>query len=108
MLPKLLFHFVHFPDFDSPTLQGVSNHSIECGEPITPVQLGTPAVQDSLDPNPSLSYTDQDVSGCTTLRLWTAVDHAGNRATLQQFIKSTSLLPIRVRHILFVFLKKHG
>ncbi|XP_066930554.1 uncharacterized protein [Clytia hemisphaerica] len=83
-------------DFDSPTLQGLSNHSIVCGKPITPLQLGTPTVQDSLDPNPSLSYTDQDVPGCTTLRIWTTIDHAGNKAILKQFIKLTSLLPIRV------------
>ena len=82
-----------------------TNYSVPCGDPITPQALGFPSVSDSLDPNPSLSFVDRDISsGCTTIRLWTATDHAGNQATFEQSIQSTSLRPIKVRHVMFYFI----
>ena len=101
-------YFSHFTiiDFGKPVIGKVStNYSVTCGDPITPQVLGYPSVSDTLDPNPSISYVDSDIpTGCTTLRLWTATDHAGNQATLEQSIQSTSLLPIKVRLMPFAFL----
>ena len=85
-------------DFGKPVIGNLSDHLVKCGDPISPKVLGYPSVNDSLDSNPFVSFVDRDVSsGCTTSRLWTATDHAGNQATVEQFIHSVSLLPIKVR-----------
>ena len=65
---------------------------------MSPHDIGLPIVSDNLDPNPSLTYVDQDVEGvCQTLRVWTVTDHAGNQASVWQYITSVSILPIQVR-----------
>jgi len=64
---------------------------------MSPTDTGFPSIADNLDSNPSLTFEDLDLDGaCQTLRIWTVTDHAGNQASVRQYITSVSIRPIQV------------
>jgi gliding motility-associated-like protein len=77
--------FVNIP----PTLE------LECSDPIPSQQ---PEVKDNCDNNPQLTLEETTIPGqCeqeyTLIRVWTAEDNCGNRATAQQVIKVKDTTP---------------
>ncbi|XP_066948200.1 uncharacterized protein [Macrobrachium rosenbergii] len=87
------YHWV--VDLVSPTILA-NDSSVECSSYMEGL-LSTAIVTDNMDPNPDVSYTD-DNDPCVITRTWKATDHAGNTALLEQkvlllFDPSLSVLP---------------
>ncbi len=77
-----------------PVIGSVLNVSIRCGSAYTPTDLAQiPSVTDNLDLNPTLTYRDEPTTNCSSHRIWTAEDSAGNTAYLTQTIWFIALLP---------------
>lgn len=74
-------------DVTAPTIICPSDVTIQCGEPIDPVFLGTAVAADDCTPV-NIIFTDIDLGPCPAeiIRVWTAVDECGNESTCEQII----------------------
>ncbi|XP_033106419.1 uncharacterized protein LOC117108507 [Anneissia japonica] len=81
-------------DVTPPNIQSLPVvHPIICGEDFSSITTGVPDVTDTQDINPELSSEDIPAAECTINRMWTAVDAAGNSATLTQILQFSNPLP---------------
>lgn len=80
-------------DTIAPTIQSLNNFTVSCGNQYDPSVTGTPGFSDNIDPNPSLTYSDNFVSMCTVNRVWKVADAAGNSAQTIQVISFINLQP---------------
>ena len=77
-------------------IQSLSGFTVSCGDSYDPSVTGAPSFSDSIDPNPSLTHTDNFTSMCTIHRVWTAADAAGNIAVTTQVISFINLQPPQI------------
>ncbi len=72
-------------DATAPTITAPSSITLVSSTSVSP-PLGTPTVNDNLDPSPSVTNNAPAsfASGSTTTITWTATDHAGNHASATQ------------------------
>ncbi|MEN8210182.1 MAG: PKD domain-containing protein [Thermodesulfobacteriota bacterium] len=78
---------VTVPDTQAPTITAPADVSVEATAETTTVSLGSPAVSDDLDPNPTVS-NDAPAAfplGMTTV-IWTVTDASGNSASATQAV----------------------
>lgn len=84
---KLYYVTITTVDKIPPKLTPPANMTVEAVGLTTPVNLGTPTVNDDLDPNPIVSNdAPTGFAFGTTLVVWTATDSAGNWASGAQTI----------------------
>ena len=81
------------PDQTPPVISCSPVVTLECGE-----TAADPTVTDNMDPNPSLTFTDEIAYGAclletTITRTWTATDSCGNVATRVQTITTQDTQP---------------
>ena len=84
-------------DFERPRISGVSNASILCSD-TSPDLTGRPIAVDDRPGDIQIMYLDNKI-GCYIQRTWTAIDVAGNRDSVVQYIHlvpsfSISLVPM--------------
>lgn len=75
-----------------PTISQLSHVAVVCGNPYNPSTIGIPTSTDNIDPSPSVTHSDTPVTGCRTIRTWTATDHAGNAVNSTQIISFTNVI----------------
>lgn len=65
---------------------------MKCGDNISPDILGIPVAYDNEETEPTLTYMDVHLRNCALIRVWTAIDEAGNVAVANQTIEFESLV----------------
>lgn len=80
-------------DLIPPIIDNFLSVTINCGEDFSPTAVGRPTATDNEDLNPSLIYRDLPLQGCTLIRMWTAMDSAGNVHVVNQNIAFTNPQP---------------
>ena len=69
------------------------NVTIDCGENYSPNGISRPTITDNEDLNPTVTYNDVAIQGCSLIRTWTAMDGAGNIARANQIITFSNPRP---------------
>jgi hypothetical protein len=78
-------------DLTAPVITCPAAITVECNTSVLPSVTGTATATDNCDPNPLITYSDNQVSGACAqakiiTRTWTATDDCGNAASCAQII----------------------